>query len=135
MIFVDSSVLLDLIGPPSPWSEWSEQRFGEATASVVSNLVVAAEVSRQFSNPGELLAYFDDLVVLLLPLSADIAFRAGQAHAAYRRAGGKREVILADFLIGAHAAALGAALLTRDRQRFASYFPDLTLITPETAHD
>ena len=39
---------------------------------------------------------------------------------------------VADVTIGAHASALGATLVTRDRQWFATYFADLSLITPET---
>ena len=91
-----------------------------------------AEVARQFASLAEQQNYFATLGVLVELLDEKAAFRAGQAHNAYRRAGGAREGILADFLIGAHAATLGATLLTRDRQRFAAYFPELTLITPET---
>jgi hypothetical protein len=37
---------------------------------------------------------------------------------------------LPDFFIGAHAAVLGAPLLTRDSRRYADYFPTLELIAP-----
>ena len=37
---------------------------------------------------------------------------------------------LPDFYIGAHAAVEGMALLTRDRVRYASYFPSVKLIAP-----
>ena len=37
---------------------------------------------------------------------------------------------LPDFFIGAHAAILGAPLLTRDPRRYRSYFPTLELIAP-----
>jgi predicted nucleic acid-binding protein len=58
------------------------------------------------------------------------AFLAGHAHADYRRAGGTREAVLPDFLIGAHAAVTGRPLLTRDRRRVAAYIPGATLIAP-----
>ncbi len=67
-----------------------------------------------------------------MPLTNEVAIRAGQAHRLYRDRGGTRDAILADFLIGAHAAVRRAPLITRDRQRFASYFPELTIIAPET---
>ena len=55
-----------------------------------------------------------------------------RAASRVRIAGGRHASVLADFLIGAHAVELGATLVTRDKGRFSTYFPDLTLITPET---
>ena len=43
--------------------------------------------------------------------------------------------MLPDFLIGAHAVSLNAAVLTRDPAIYRRYFPELTLITPENDHD
>ena len=48
----------------------------------------------------------------------------------YRRRGGKKNNILADFFIGAHAAVLGCPLLARGAQRYQTYFPGVALITP-----
>ena len=55
---------------------------------------------------------------------------AGVAHRHYRRAGGLRQSILADFLIGAHAAVLGCGILTRDARRYRNYFPRVEVIAP-----
>jgi predicted nucleic acid-binding protein len=38
--------------------------------------------------------------------------------------------VLSDFFIGAHAAVLGCALLTRDRRYYAAYFPMVRLVAP-----
>jgi predicted nucleic acid-binding protein len=62
----------------------------------------------------------------------DAAFAAGLAFLDYRRRGGMRTSPLPDFFIGAHAAVRGYRLLTRDRGYYASYFPTLHLISPET---
>ena len=133
MIFVDSNVLIDVVGRRGDWAIWAEEALAGARTEhkIVSNHIVLAELAPGFESLEQLLGAFDFLEVTLLPLGAQAAFRAGQALTTYRRSGSKREGILADFLIGAHAVTLDAKLLTRDRQRFASYFPELTLITPE----
>jgi len=40
--------------------------------------------------------------------------------------------VLPDFFIGAHAAAQGLKLLTRDKGRYATFFPTVQLIGPPT---
>ena len=40
----------------------------------------------------------------------------------YRREGGAKTNVLADFFIGAHAAVSGYPLLTRDPRRYRTYF-------------
>jgi predicted nucleic acid-binding protein len=49
---------------------------------------------------------------------------------AYRRRGGTRRSPLPDFFIGAHAAIAGYLLMTRDAARYRTYYPKLSLITP-----
>ena len=39
--------------------------------------------------------------------------------------------VLADLFIGAHAAVLGCAILTRDARRYSSYFPRVALVVPD----
>ena len=134
MIFVDSNIVIDLLEGDGGGSGWSRTALGDAGArnGLVANVVVLAESAPRFPSSGEQLDYFDAIGVKLADIPAAAAFHAGQAHKAYRRAGGKRVAMVADFLIGGHAASLGATLLTRDRRRFATYFPDLPLITPDT---
>ena len=57
-------------------------------------------------------------------------FLAGKAYRRYRVAGGTRSGVSPDFFIGAHAAVAGCPLLTRDAERYRSYFPRVTLIAP-----
>lgn len=129
--FVDSSVLLDVFTADRRWLEWSEAALVKALAEgpVAVNAVVLAEVAPRFSRIEDLEAALpEQLIVEEMPRAA--AFLAGHAHASYRRAGGAREQILADFLIGAHAAVTGRALLTRDPKRVSTYLPGAELISP-----
>lgn len=136
MIFLDSNIVIDLIEGRSRFSEASRRAVARVPAAtrLVANVIVLAECAGHFTDADEELRFLADLSISLLPISVPAAWRAGTAHRAYRRAGGERVGVLADFLIGGHAVDLGAPLMTRDRQRFASYFPELTLITPETDH-
>ena len=134
MIFADSNIFIDIITLDADWKAWSSTSLDRALleSDVIINPVIAAELAPQFSSADDLEDYFTDFGVISQPLSWRIAYAAGQAHSEYRRRGGERQSIPADFLIGSHAQILGASILTRDPKRFRSYFPDLTLITPET---
>jgi predicted nucleic acid-binding protein len=129
---VDSSVLLDVFTEDPRWSEWSEIQLARAAArgELVLNAVILAEISPRFSRVE---ALRDALPAMSrieeIPLSA--SFLAGHAHARYRRAGGERQAILPDFLIAAHAAVTGRALLTRDPRRVRTHVPGVALIAPE----
>jgi predicted nucleic acid-binding protein len=128
---VDSSVLLDLFTEDPMWLAWSQARLVEAAArgALVLNAVVIAEISPRFSRVEALREALPSMCLIEeIPLAA--SFLAGHAHAEYRRAGGNRQAILPDFLIGAHAAVTGRPLLTRDPDRVASYIPGATLISP-----
>jgi predicted nucleic acid-binding protein len=58
-------------------------------------------------------------------------FLAGKAFVRYRRQGGRKEYLLADFFIGAHAAVSRCPILTRDTRCYSRYFLDVKVITPE----
>lgn len=58
-------------------------------------------------------------------------FLAGKAFVRYRRQGGAKSNVLADFFIGAHAAVARYPLLTRDTRRYTTYFASVNLIAPE----
>ena len=134
MIFVDTNVLLDVIEAHETLeASWSRSTFARLAgeAPLVSNLIVAAELAGQSMTTELLGETLSAIEVDLVDLDLSVAVRAGQAFRDYRRRGGERSTILPDFLIAAHAAMLGAMLLTRDRG-MTSYFPELTLSTPET---
>jgi predicted nucleic acid-binding protein len=91
--------------------------------------VVVAEIAPRFSGIEALKDALPSTAVIEdIPLEA--SFLAGHAHAAYRRAGGERQAVLPDFLIGAHAAVTDRRLLTRDPRRVATHLPGAQLICP-----
>lgn len=128
---VDSSILLDVFTEDPRWLDWSQRELTAAATRgpLILNAVVLAEVAPRFSRIELLNAALPPLALIEeIPRAA--AFLAGHAHASYRRAGGGREQILPDFLIGAHAAVTGRPLLTRDPKRVATHIPGTTLIAP-----
>ena len=93
--------------------------------------MIYAELAAYARNKESLEAEIAAAGLLMLEMPRDALFLAGRAHAAYRNRGGSRAGVLADFMVGAHAAVAGCPLLTRDRRRYAAYFPSLTLVAPE----
>ncbi|GAA0731295.1 type II toxin-antitoxin system VapC family toxin [Sphingomonas japonica] len=133
MILLDSNVVIDLIEIGSAEGDWaraSMEAFADSETFGI-NLIIRAETASRFRTVDEQSEYFSDIGIESWPIDDVAAWRAGQAFKLYRQRGGARDTILADFLIGGHAAYIGAALMTRDR-RLDRYFPELTLITPET---
>ena len=65
--------------------------------------------------------------------SEDVLFLAGKAFVRYRRQGGQKSNVLADFFIGAHAAVSRYPILTRDTRRYSTYFAGVNLIAPNVS--
>jgi predicted nucleic acid-binding protein len=97
----------------------------------VINPIVYAEVSIRYSRIEELDAALPKTMFDREAIPYEAAFLAGKCFRACRRSGGPRPSPLPDFFIGAHAAVAGYRLLTRDAARYRTYFPKLSLITPE----
>jgi predicted nucleic acid-binding protein len=69
--------------------------------------------------------------ILLVADNVLIAREAARAQAAYRRRGGRREVLIPDFVIGANAAHYAGRLLTTNPRDFFRAFPTLEVLTPQ----
>ena len=130
-VLVDTNVLLDLVTDDPHWAGWSQQQLERHALNhrLIINPVIYAELSIGFDSIEALdsMLATASLEIQEIPLAA--LFLAGKAFRLYRRNGGKGSV-LPDFFIGAHAAVAGLPLLSRDKGRFKSYFPTVTLITP-----
>ncbi len=133
MLLVDTNVLVDVLEDDPEWADWSISRL-RAQAQIhelAINPVIYAQLSLTFASVETLDRAVRDLALEMLELPRPALFLAGKAFAKYRRAGGRKSNVLADFFVGAHAAVLGCGILTRDPRRYRSYFLTVPLITPE----
>ncbi len=131
-MLVDTNVLIDVLEDDADWADWSLQqlRAQSQVHELVINPVIYAELALTFKTIEALDATLDRLHMPLRELPRPALFLAGKAFAQYRRQGGTRHSVLADFFIGAHAAVTGMPVLTRDVSRYKSYFPTVRLVSP-----
>lgn len=132
-ILVDSNIFLDIFWGRSS-EDWSAERLASlgGRRQLAVNPIIWSEIGARFATAAELDRAMANLALERRPLPYNAAFRAGQAHLAYRRQGGQRERTLPDFLIGAHAEVENCAILTRDPARYRAYFPTIEIISPDT---
>lgn len=135
MIFVDTNVLIDILGAQSEWRPWSEQQLEEHASAGEPriNIIVLAELSPGYPSLDALLELLANSSIQVVPIEEEAAFLAGNIFAQYRRERSRDMSlrVLPDFMIGAHATVLALPLLTRHPALYRRYFPELTLITPE----
>jgi predicted nucleic acid-binding protein len=132
MILVDTNVLVDVLERDPQWWAWSigQMRRLSMTDSLAINAVVYAELASTHSSSAVLDQKIATMKLVFEDIPRSAAFLAGKAFVLHRRKGGSKTSVLSDFFIGAHAAALGWSLLTRDAHRYSTYFPNLRLIAP-----
>ena len=124
---VDANVLFDLFRTDSPHHAQSRVwlRGAYDRGAVIVCDLVYAELVPAFANRSLLDGALREIGAALSPIDSSIAYEAGLRWKRYRAAGGPRERIITDFLIGAHATAAADIFLTRDRGFFSTYFPEL----------
>ena len=130
---LDSNVLLDIVTADAKWLDWSTEQFRAAAreGQVLLNPIIYAELAPAFDSQAALDRWLRPAIFNRLRLPYEAGYRAGHAFVAYRERGGTRTSPLPDFYIGAHAELAGLTLVTRDAARYRTYFPKLTLVTPE----
>lgn len=132
MTLIDTNILLDLVTDDPRWADWSVAQLDAATLKgpLAINDVVYAELSVRFATIEAIDELLEEAGIGLVAIPRSALFLAGRAFQRYRAAGGSRTGVLPDFFIGAHAAVTGMALLSRDPQRYRTYFPKIDLVTP-----
>jgi hypothetical protein len=133
MIAVDSSVLLDVLTEDPRFAAASADAMGRALGAgeVVVCDAVVAEVQAMLATQRSVMETLAEFSIRFLPTTEQAAVRAGFMQRRFRDRGGRRERVVADFLIGAHALLQCQALITRDASFFRDYFKGLKVIVPQ----
>ncbi len=129
---VDTNVLLDVFANDPAYAARSLTALRSCLAEgpLVACEVVWAEVEAAFADHAAARRALDAVPVAFGSMTLAAAELAGEAWRAYRRAGGPRDRLIADFLVGAHAAEQADRLLTRDRGFHRSAFNSLAVLDP-----
>jgi predicted nucleic acid-binding protein len=133
VIAVDSSVLLDVLTSDPHFADASAASLEQALAvgEVVVCDAVVAEVQGMLETRETAMDAMAEFGIRYLPTSENAAVRAGHMQRRFRDRGGRRERVVADFLIGAHALLQCQGLITRDAGFFRDYFKGLKVIVPK----
>lgn len=128
---VDSSILFDILtdDPLHGAGSLGALRTARQAGALLASPIVWAEVRAFFKTPETMMDVFSSAGIVFDPFDRDCADLAGQAWARYRKQGGARVRLIADFLIGAHAQVRGGRLVTRDRGFYRRYFSGLVILT------
>ena len=132
-MLVDTNVLVDVLENDPDWANWSISQL-QAQSKVhrlVINPIIYSELSLTFSTVEALDRALDGMGLAMLDIPKPALFLAGKAFVHYRRSGGRKNNVLGDFFIGAHAAVTGLPVLTRDTRRYINYFPSVQLVAPQ----
>ena len=128
---VDTNILLDVFLPDKRFASNSIEllKLAYDEGALIICDIVYAELVPQFEDRFILDSTLEKINVTLVSVNIDTAFLAGEKWSLYRKSGGKRERIISDFLIGAHAFIKAERFLTRDRGFYRSYFPELEIVS------
>ena len=128
---VDTNILLDVFLPDERFASDSAKllKLAYDEGALIICDIVYAELVPQFEDRQRLDNTLAAINVSLSSVDADVAFLAGEKWGLYRKSRGKRQRIITDFLIGAHATIKAERFLTRDRGFYKSYFPELEILS------
>jgi predicted nucleic acid-binding protein len=129
---IDTSVLLDVLGGDPAFGPASREALRGCLrdGALIASDVVWAETAAWFPREQDAAATLERLGVRFVALDMRAALGAAAAWRAYRREGGSRERVIADFLVAAHASVHADRLLTRDRGFYRSRFRRLRVVDP-----
>ncbi len=153
---VDTNVLLDVLIPGEPHSESSKMLLDKHLSSgkLILCEMVFAELAARFPSEHELRMFLAETGIGLVPSNEKSLHIAGMRWAEFAKKSkkdrfscgncgtvfevtcpkckavfAKRQLVLGDFLIGAHALVHADCLLSRDLGVYKGYFRDLKLVS------
>ncbi len=131
---VDTNVLLDVFGADPTHGRRSLEALRRCAGEgqLVACEIVWTEVAVGFDDPLQCHRLLDDMNVSFDPVDRASSVFAASIWSAYRRDGGTRNRVVADFVVGAHAAVRADRLLTRDRGFYRERFGDLEVVDPSS---
>ena len=131
---MDTSVLLDVFGADTQYGLSSKAMLKRCVneGRVIACAVVFAEVIAAFDRAEAARHALEAIPVDFDDVEIEAATLGAEVFREYHRRGGKRERMVADFLIGAHATRRSDRLLTRDRGFHRTYFQGLEVLDPST---
>lgn len=129
---IDTNILIDIFGADPKFGEKSSQAVRKCMqeGALSACEVVWVETATVFTDQNEFQQAMELLDIRFSPLTLEASLIAAQTWQQYRKAGGTRSRVVADFLIGAHALTSCARLLTRERGFFRKYFDSLLIFDP-----
>lgn len=133
---VDTNVLLDVLGGDEDFGGPSAAALRQATADgkLVACDAVWAETALWFPSGAACTERLAAMGIAYDAISVGAAEVAADIWRSHRRTGARRrDRVVADFLIGAHAITQADRLLTRDRGFYRSQFAGLTVLDPTGA--
>lgn len=127
---LDTNVILDILEGDARFGSISLAVLRRASSEgrLIASTPVWSEVCAAYHEASEAVRVLEAMTVELVPDDMAVAVAAGTAWRAYRRAGGTRRRVLADFLIGAHAAIMADRFVTRDRGFYRTHFAGLSIL-------
>ena len=129
IVLIDSNIIIDIVQRDATWYEWSRDALVNYSAAIV-NPIIYTELCYQQTSTAEVDELLSQLDIGYEEFSRDALYLTSQAYREYRQRGGNKSAPLPDFFIGAHAAVLGIPIVTRDVNRYRTYFPSIELICP-----
>ena len=135
-MLVDTNILIDVVNDDPRWADWSiHQLRVQSKIHVLSiNPIIYSELSSAFSKIEDLDDVLQTMGLKFVQIPKPALFLAAKAFLMYRKKGGTKYRVLGDFFVGAHAAVSRLPVLTRDTQRYQTYFPSVELVSPKVLH-
>ncbi len=129
-ILVDTNVIADVLYDDPLWAEWAKLQLTQNEGQTFINPIIYTELCYRARTASEVDQIIAGFAFDYEELPRTALFLAAQAYRLYRERGGVKTAPLPDFFIGAHAQAVRVPLLTRDKERYQTYFPGISLISP-----